>query len=446
MTGFSNAAAKRRPRTLKGFLLPLVLPLVLSLVLPLAAAAILAVSPFCIVKAEAETVRGIDVSSWQGDINWGAVADSGVKFAMIRLGNIEYGLDSNFAQNIVGAGAVGIRAGVYVYTYAENVQEAITEAAFAVAAMSQFPVSFPVAIDFEDKSLRSLTPEQQAEIVNAFCTVIYNAGYTPMVYSNKNWFMTRMGYVPWDHWVAEYADSCTYPGAYTIWQASDKGKVPGIAGNVDIDYLFHDYFSEIIPNGLLTRGGDTYLFRNYLRQVGMQQENGVTYFFGADGRMVRDLTTADAEGNIIRMCKDGHVVVITAAAQAAAAQAQLIAQQAELTFQQAKSTELLYEQTAAAWNEQYAAALSQAQLLEQAAAAAAEAALVLPTPENQAAAAVTLEQAQTALQAAAQIESEMTAATQGWITAQQAAAAARADADNALAAAQAAQLMIQIPE
>ena len=127
-------------------------------------------------------------------------------------------------------------------------------------------------------------------------------------------------------------------------------------------------------------------------------------------------------------------------------QAQLIAQQAELTFQQAKSTELLYEQTAAAWNEQYAAALSQAQLLEQAAAAAAEAALVLPTPENQAAAAVTLEQAQTALQAAAQIESEVTVATQGWITAQQGAEAARADADNALAAAQAAQLMIQIPE
>ena len=157
----------------------------------LAAALLLLTVPGFGTRAEAAQ-KGIDVSQWQGAINWQAVKAGGADFAMIRIGNCKYGLDTRFAENMIGASAAGLRVGCYVYTYATNVQEAIADATLAVQAMAPFQVSFPVAIDMEDSVHKTLNPLQQAEIVNAFCSVIYQAGYSPMVYASwSGWARCR---------------------------------------------------------------------------------------------------------------------------------------------------------------------------------------------------------------------------------------------------------------
>ncbi len=255
-------------------------------VLVLAASMLLTLVPQNKIVAKADAVKGIDVSGFQGIIAWNAVAASGVKYAMVRIGNTAYGPDSKFAQNVVGATNAGIRVGGYVYTYATNAQQAAADAAFAIAMMSNVPMSFPIAIDIEDTVHKSLTPAQQQEIVNTFNTMIYAAGYHPMVYASKNWYLERLGQTSWDQWVAQYADHCDYPYPYVMWQATSKGSVPGIAGNVDVDYLFKDYFSLIQPNGFADIGGKTYYFVNWRKQFGLQAVNGLQYMFDGTGAMI----------------------------------------------------------------------------------------------------------------------------------------------------------------
>ncbi len=238
-------------------------------------------------SSAAEVRKGIDVSSWQGEINWGAVKDSGVEFAMIRCGNLAYGLDERFVSNIAGASAAGLRVGVYCYTYAMTPAEAMQEAAFVVALCQNAGISYPIAIDLEDSCHKELSPEEQAGIVNAFCTVVYNAGYTPMVYSNVNWFNTRLAPVPWDHWVAQYNDVLEYQGVYTIWQYSGQGSVPGIAGKVDLDYCIQDYEALIPESGFLSVGGNTFYFSNYRRQFGLKNIGEKLYYFDQLGTMIQ---------------------------------------------------------------------------------------------------------------------------------------------------------------
>lgn len=409
-----------------------------------AAACLLALTPAGTAKAQAAAVSGIDVSSYQGNIDWNAVAASGVKFAMIRIGNIKYGLDSKFTQNVVAANAAGIRVGAYVYSYALNDTEAAADAQLAVSAMAALPISFPVAIDLEDSSQKSLTPAQLQSIANTFCSVVYAAGYHPMVYSYKNWFTERMGATAWDHWVANYSSAMGFPG--TMWQYSSSGSVAGIAGNCDMDYVLKDYFTAIPANGLSTQNGATYYFVNYRKQFGMQTIGGLQYFFDGTGAMVKNQTITDAQNNIIRMCKDGHVVMITAAQQAQAAQLKAVSDQQAALLVQCQTTQAAAEQQATAAATQAQALQAQFEQAAVTAQTAAATAAALPTQENltaQAAAALQLQQAQTAatdaqktaatLQAAAQ-----TAATQ--TTAQaQAAATAKAASD-------AAQLAIVIPD
>lgn len=314
------------------------------------AACMVLVAP--VTKKDAQAaVSGIDVSSWQGDINWSAVAQSGVKFAMIRVGNTKYGMDSKFAQNVVGANAAGIRTGAYVYSYALTTAEAAADAQLAVTACASMPISLPIAIDIEDESQKSLTAAQQQAIVNTFCAVVYAAGYQPMVYSYQNWFATRLGTTAWDHWVANYSTSIGFPG--TMWQYTSSGQVSGIAGNVDMNYMLKDYFTSIPANGLSSQNGATYYYVNFRKQFGMQTVNGVPYFFDGTGAMVKNQTITDAAGNIIRMCNDGHVVIITAAAQTAAAQALAAYNQQMALLTQYTTAQQAAEQQEAAAGAQY---------------------------------------------------------------------------------------------
>ena len=194
-------------------------------------AAVIGLSTFLASGVEAEAAgaiaKGIDVSKYQGAINWSAVAAEGYSFAFIKVGSAKSGLDPYFAANMVGANAAGLKTGVYLYSYATTVEAAMAEAQFTLAAIAPFTVSMPVVFDLEDAVHKTMTPEQLQALTVVFCSIIQSAGYQPMVYSSKNWLTQRVGPIPFDVWVAQYAEACEYPNP-AFWQFSNSGTVSGI--------------------------------------------------------------------------------------------------------------------------------------------------------------------------------------------------------------------------
>ncbi len=202
------------------------------------------------VNANGAIGRGIDVSKYNGAVNWGQVAASGMKFTFIKVGSTKSGIDPQFAANITGANAAGIRTGVYLYSYATTPEQAAEEANLVLQWIEPYTVSFPVVFDIEERSQLGLSSQQLIDIINAFCTRIDEAGYYPMVYSGKNVFAGKLNTVGWDKWVAQYADSCDYNNNVCFWQYTCKGNVGGVGGNVDVNYQYKDYSQLIIPRAL----------------------------------------------------------------------------------------------------------------------------------------------------------------------------------------------------
>lgn len=229
---------------------------------------------------------GIDVSRWQGDINWAAVAASGVQYAFVRVGSVKYGLDVKFDQNMRQAAANGVKTGVYIYSYATTPQEAAAEAIFVLQAIANYTVNMPVAIDIEDSIQRTLSPAQIAEIANTFCAVIENAGYYPIVYGSKYWYQNYIGPIAYDKWVAQYHTNCDIEDA-AFWQASSTGSIHGINGDVDINYQYKDLSASIVGNGFAFRKGFYYFYENYKMKTNtFVQYNGGIYYVDALGRRV----------------------------------------------------------------------------------------------------------------------------------------------------------------
>lgn len=193
------------------------------------------------------TKIGLDVSKWQGDINFEQVKNAGVEFVFIRVGTQkgiggEYVLDPKFEQNIKGFQSVGIPVGVYFYTYADSNKSAKNDAKWVVEQLNPYKIQLPVVFDWENwsfyqefnKSFYNLT-----EMANSYFSVIEKAGYKPMLYSSKNylenvWFKTK-----YPVWLAHYTDKTTYEGDYYIWQLCSNGRIPGINGNVDINIMYN---------------------------------------------------------------------------------------------------------------------------------------------------------------------------------------------------------------
>ena len=209
------------------------------------------------VVSDGSTYSGIDVSSYQGNIDWRQVKNSGVSFAMLRILSGKMSsltVDSKFNDNIKGASDNGISVGVYRYGYAMNVKEAQQEAKMVVDTLkkSGYRISFPVAYDVEDAETQgTLAPSKLADIINAFKVVIENNGYKFMIYSGQYWLESKLDMTRFagdDIWVARWRDDTPdlghgYKGLgnVTIWQYSSKGKVPGISGNVDMDIGYVRY-------------------------------------------------------------------------------------------------------------------------------------------------------------------------------------------------------------
>ena len=196
--------------------------------------------------------RGIDVSKYQGNIDWGAVAASGINFAIIRVGyrGSSSGAlvqDPYFKKNISGATKAGIKVGLYFFTQAVNEAEAVEEASMAMSLASGYKVTYPIFIDTESASngrANGLSKSTRTAVVKAFCHTVRNGGYKAGVYASKSWYANQLnasalnGYCIW---VAQYNSSCTYSGKYDMWQYSSKGSVSGIKGNVDMNISYTGY-------------------------------------------------------------------------------------------------------------------------------------------------------------------------------------------------------------
>lgn len=204
---------------------------------------------------------GIDVSQWQGKIDWASVKNSGVDYAIIRCGwgdNESYQDDKYFIQNIRGCQENGIAFGVYIYSYAYDVSMARSEADHVLrllneAGLSPSSVGYPIFYDLENEAGTGkpcgeangqkiyISNATLADMATAFCSKIEDAGYDVGVYANTNWwnnYLTDSAFDNWGKWVAQYNYFCSYQGRYDMWQCMSDGNIPGISGNVDINFDF----------------------------------------------------------------------------------------------------------------------------------------------------------------------------------------------------------------
>lgn len=249
-------------------------------------AAFLSMTPAASIRSEAvgaEVAVGIDVSKYQGSINWQQVKNQGVRFAMIRVGTTKKGLDEQFINNINGANAAGVRTGIYIYSYATTPEAAAAEANQVLAWIAPYTVTFPIAIDIEDSCQKGLSSAQLQAIADTFCGIINANGYEPMVYASRNWFAGRMPNVSAAKWVAQYNSYCDYPGDYAMWQSSSHGTYSGVPTRVDVNHLYVDYFSRIIPEGFNSYGGHVFYYHNYRKQYGWINLSGQRYHADANG-------------------------------------------------------------------------------------------------------------------------------------------------------------------
>lgn len=223
--------------------------------------------------------RGIDVSRWQGDINWSQVAADDVSFVM--LGTRSKGaVDPYFHRNIQQASAAGVKVGVYIYSLATTPEMAVDEANFVLDLIHDYPVSYPVAFDMEDSTQGALSKDELAAIANAFCSRISQAGYYPVIYANDNWLANKLDMSKMDYpvWVARYSAKPAYQNP-VMWQATSTGAVNGISGNVDIDFQFKDFTSVIPANTWRTIQGNTYYYQNYVKQKNAWIDDGTGWFY-----------------------------------------------------------------------------------------------------------------------------------------------------------------------
>ncbi|WP_072415666.1 GH25 family lysozyme [Collinsella phocaeensis] len=189
------------------------------------------------------TAQGIDVSEFQGKIDWDAVKAAGVDFAILRIG---YGdqnagdTDKYFKRNVEECERLGIKWGAYLYSYSVNTKEAADEAAHVLSEMKGLTPDLPIYYDMEDDSTLG-AKDRFADIAQTFCSKIEAAGYDAGVYAGARWwkyYLTSPVFDSWSKWSAQYYKICEYPSDPDAWQYTSQGKVPGISGNVDVNYAY----------------------------------------------------------------------------------------------------------------------------------------------------------------------------------------------------------------
>lgn len=201
-------------------------------------------------ERENAVALGIDVSKWNGRIDWEVVKAEGVDFAIIRCGYrgsssgwlIE---DPYFYENLEGAKKAGIQVGVYFFTQATDLVEAVEEASMVVSLLGDATLDYPVFIDTEGAGgngrADNLDPETRTAVVNAFCQTVRNAGLEAGVYASRNWYLNNLNVEGLNEpkiWLAEYRQTPQYEGRYDMWQYTSSGSVAGIEGRVDLNISY----------------------------------------------------------------------------------------------------------------------------------------------------------------------------------------------------------------
>ncbi len=202
--------------------------------------------------------KGIDVSEHQKSIDWEVVKAEGVTFAILRVG---YGGDYSdqddkcFAYNVSECERLGIPYGVYLYSYAYDAASARSEANHVLRVLGDHKPSYPVYYDLEYTSngspagndgsgAVSITNDDLSEFATIFCNAVSEAGFTPGIYANLNWwnnYLTDSCFSQWERWVAQYNNQCSYQGEYKIWQSASDASVAGVNGYVDVDFDYYPY-------------------------------------------------------------------------------------------------------------------------------------------------------------------------------------------------------------
>ena len=197
-------------------------------------------------------IKGIDVSEFQGDIDWSEVKDAGIEFAIIKLANI-YDFDDNYKDskfdiNYKNVKAQGIKVGAYNYNYSNTIDTLNKGVKWALEQLEGKELELPIYLDMEDKDIQEETIETLTNLCNEFAKTIEEGSYRAGVYANLNWLENKLNPSDFDDdisvWVAQYYTECQYEGEYNIWQYSSSGKVSGVSGNCDMNYLYDEDIIE----------------------------------------------------------------------------------------------------------------------------------------------------------------------------------------------------------
>lgn len=205
------------------------------------------------------TAQGIDVSKHQGTIDWVTVKNTGrVDFAILRAGYGNGNKDAMFERNYLECKKNGIPVGAYWYLYSTTAKGALEEAKAFEQVLYGKQIDLPIFLDIEEK--KTFDSGNASEIVDTFCSYLESKGFYIGVYCSKYWLNTYLPRVTarWAGWVAQWSDKCTFSQPYLIWQKSEKGKIAGITGNVDLDEFHEDGMFENVQNFIHRQGMNGY--------------------------------------------------------------------------------------------------------------------------------------------------------------------------------------------
>ncbi len=201
-----------------------------------------------------ESIKGVDLSKYNGNVDFTKLKEKGIGFAMLRLGSRGYGtgnisLDEKFVEYAQNAQLAGIQIGAYFYSQAVNETEAIEEANYIVGAVSGFNLKYPIAIDIEkveqdQARTDDLTDKDRTAIVKAFCDAVKGYGYKPIIYASKDMLVSGLNLeelTDYDVWLSDSTLPTDYPYRFSMWQYNKRGRIDGITGDIDLDISFIDY-------------------------------------------------------------------------------------------------------------------------------------------------------------------------------------------------------------
>ena len=197
-------------------------------------------------KAE-DTKIGLDVSAWQGTIDFEKLKNSGVEFIFIRVGGTigiegEYFLDQEFKRNIEEANKYDIPVGLYFYSYANSNEKARENAEWVLKQIKGYKIDLPIAFDWEEWDEfndYNLSFFNLTSMAKEFINVIEESGYKGMLYSSKAYLENMWFPIEQDIWLAHYTEQTDYLGKYKVWQLCNNGKIDGIDGYVDINIMYN---------------------------------------------------------------------------------------------------------------------------------------------------------------------------------------------------------------